>query len=498
MRQNALSYVIDSNKMTDWLLDIFHHAWIVYTLLALYVVTVASAIAVVVSENRNPVKSLAWITVLVSLPGFGFLLYIIFGRSIKNVRMISRHNRRKLRRKESYRKVKVEKLGYSNESQQEIQMARALNGSIFYPNNGVEIFTDGKSKFESLLNDIANAKNYINIQYYIISDDNIGKRVQQALIAKAREGLTVRVIYDSVGSYGTSKKFFEEMKDAGIQVYPFFKVVFPPFGTRINWRNHRKIVVIDGKIGYIGGMNIADRYIDGGKKFNEWRDTHLRLTGPIISSLQYSFAVDWNFMGRPLIEDEVFMDSGEEHDTERAGMQVLTSGPTSQWTNIALMFLKAIGLAKKRVFLQTPYFLPTDGLLKTLQSAALSGVDVRIMLPMKSDSAMLNLASFSYISECLQSGIKFYLYKPGMLHCKVLIVDDEFVSVGSANFDFRSFEHNFEANVQIYSKRINAQMEEIFMRDIKDSKRIMTDEWKKRSKLHRTKESIIRLFSPIL
>lgn len=471
-------------------------AWYNILLLLAYAGTIISLVAVVLSENRNPVKSLAWITVLLMVPVFGVVLYIFFGRSLKNTRMITRRNRRRLRKKESFRSVDVSKLTLSTASRQQIKMAKTITGSIYYPGNKVEIFTDGHSKFDALIADMESAKEYIHLQYYIFTDDNTGTRVAETLMRKAREGVKVRVIYDHIGSINTKSKFFRRMTEAGVAVYPFFRVTFPVFATRINWRNHRKISIIDGKVGYIGGMNIADRYING-VAYGIWRDTHLRITGPAVGGLQYSFAIDWNFMGQPLLEESADTSiHNEPHFT--AGIQMMTSGPTSTWSNIAMVFQKAIANAKRCVFLQTPYFLPTESLLRTLQAVALAKVDVRIMLPAKSDSAILTYASRSYIRECLLSGIKVYLYEGGMLHAKTVLVDDEFVSVGSTNFDFRSFEHNFESNVFIYSQEINRQMREIFLEDLTQCVRISPSEWNKRPRWQKIKESIFRLLSPVL
>lgn len=481
--------------------DFFNHAylsWVYYALMVAYVITIISIIVVVLSENRSPVKSLAWVTVLLLLPAVGIILYIFFGRSIKNTRMISRRNRRRLRRREDHGyRVRVNKLDVSQESRQLIKLTRTLSGSLPYQTNEVSVFTSGHEKFESLLADLNRAHRFINMQYYIISDDNVGSQIKDVLVRKVREGVTVRLIYDHVGSYRTKKAFFEELVQAGVQAFPFFKVVFPPFGTRINWRNHRKICIIDGEVGYIGGMNVADRYIDGGK-FTSWRDTHIRVEGPAVAALQYSFIIDWNFMGQPLIEDELPHISQKGRQEGKNLMQLLTSGPTSQWTTIALLFTRAIASAKERIFIQTPYFLPTEGLLRALQTASLSGVDVRVMIPATSDSRLLTAASASYISECLRSDMKIYLYNAGMLHAKTMLVDYEFVSIGSTNFDFRSFEHNFEANMQIYSEKFNAQMAEIFMNDLKYCTRVNASEWRKRPLLKRIEESVMRLLSPIL
>lgn len=481
--------------MFDAIAYYINFTWIYYGLMTIYAVTTIGIIVVVLSENRNPVKSLAWVTVLLLLPLMGIILYLFFGRSIKNKRMISRRNRRRLKKKEAFNRVDYNALMLSHESLQQIQLARSLTGALFYTGNDVEIFTSGEDKFRSLEADLMAARKYINIQYYIFENDDIGRRIRDILVDKAKSGVSVRLIYDHVGSFSVRSRFFKEMRLAGIQAYPFFKVSFPPFGTRINWRNHRKLCVIDGEIGYIGGMNIADRYITGGK-FPVWRDTHLRLTGPAVGALQYSFAVDWNFMGQPLIEEPVIAPAIK--GAGGVGLQMLASGPTSQWTNIAFMFHKAIANAKHRVYIQTPYFLPTEGLLKALQAAALSRVDVRIMIPRRSDSVMLTSASFSYVAECLQAGIKIYLYDAGMLHSKTIIVDDEFSTVGSTNFDFRSFEHNFEANMFIYSREINARMMQIFKDDLRNCTRIVPSEWRMRPMHKKAFESIVRLLSPIL
>ncbi len=480
------------------MLDLFINSnllgWAYTTIMILYGLTTIGIILVVVSENRNPLKSLAWVTVLLLLPVVGIILYIFFGRNIKNTRMISRRNRRKLKNRQRIPAIDVRSLNISQSARQQILLGRSLTGAHYFDNNKVEIYTDGRSKFNALLHDLRNARKSINLQYYIFDDDATGRMVRDILIERARAGVAVRVVYDHVGSFSTRSRFFKEMRREGIMAYPFFKVTFPQFGTRINWRNHRKIVIIDGHIGYIGGMNIADRYITGGK-FPRWRDTHLRITGPAVAGLQFSVAIDWNFMGQPLIEDQVSLNPPPDGNV---GMQIITAGPTSQWRNIALAFHKAIATATWRVYIQTPYFLPTEALLKTLQTASLSHVDVRLMIPRNSDSHMLTLASASYIDECLKAGIKIYFYEAGMLHSKMIVIDDEISTVGSTNFDFRSFEHNFEINAFMYSTELNARLAAVFTNDQKQSTRILPAEWRRRPWYRKLAESVIRLLSPIL
>lgn len=464
--------------------------------LAIYVVIIISCIYVVLTENRNPIKSLAWVTVLIFLPIIGWILYMFFGRSIKGLHLISRRKKRKLLSTQQTKQESFDNLNLSDSSQQIIKLAHSLCSTKLTSHNTLTIYNNGRDKFDQLKKDLINAKYYINLQYYIFNNDTIGQQIADILSAKAKEGVKVRVIYDHVGSFTVDNTFFKKMRESGVEAHPFFRVTFPQFANRINWRNHRKITIIDGKIGYIGGMNIADRYINGPKTDKIWRDTHIRIIGDMVDEMQLSFATDWNFMRNDLLLDHNQTPTDVKYDEN--AMQLITSGPTSKWSNIAFIFHKVIANAKKSIYIQTPYFLPTEALLKALITAALAKVDVRIMIPRKSDSKILKYASYSYISECLNAGIKVYLYDSGMLHSKNLIVDDEFVSTGSTNFDFRSFEHNFEANVLIYSKTTNQIFKNIFFEDQKKSTKLTLSSWTKRPKAQSLLESIVRLFSPIL
>lgn len=469
--------------------------WVRNLLLALYMLTTISIVVVVLSENRNPVKSLAWVTVLLLLPMVGIILYLFFGRNIQNTRKMSRANRRRLKRRDTVATLDPRELPLTAESVQQAGLARSLTGAPLYACADVQVYTSGAEKFADLKADLRAARQYINIEYYIFENDRIGSEIAEILIERALAGVQVRVIYDHVGSFSVKSGFFKRMRRAGISVYPFFEVTFPQLGTRINWRNHRKLCVIDGRVGYMGGMNIADRYIDGGRKFASWRDTHVRVTGPVVAALQYTFAVDWHFMGQPLIEEPV---QPEPAGHSQVAAHIVTSGPTSPWSSIELMFHKVISSAKRRVFIQTPYFLPTETLLKDLTTASLAHVDVRIMLPRRSDSHLLDLASASYISECLRAGVKIYFYDAGMLHSKCIIVDDELVTIGSTNFDFRSFEHNFEGNLFFYSRQLNSRMLDIYRDDLRRSSRVIASEWHRRPLVRRALESVVRLMSPIL
>lgn len=463
---------------------------------AAYVVTTIGVCALIVMENRNPLKSLAWITVLLLLPGLGLVFYLVFGRSIKNQRMISRRRRRRLLKDEAPpAPLRSQGQRLSPEARVVSTTAKAVGGAPLYDGNTVDIFDNGIDKFNALLADLDNARRYVLVQYYIFNDDTIGSRVQRALIDCARRGVKVRVIYDDLGCIGVKKRFFRDMERAGIDAHPFFKLTFPQFASRANWRNHRKLCVIDGAVGYIGGMNIADRYASANPSAERWRDTHIRVTGPVVASLHYSFAVDWNFMGQAPITEPVGPSAASPGGV---AMQLIAGGPTDRWGNLSLFLLKAITAAKKRVWIQTPYFLPSQTLLNALQVAALSRIDVRVMMPRRSDSRLLTFASRSFIQECLRAGVKVYLYDGGMLHSKTMIVDDDIATVGSTNFDFRSFEHNFEANMLICSPEVNSRLRALFDTDILESERIVFHQWRSRPLRHKIAESVMRLFSPVL
>ncbi|MCH5227995.1 MAG: cardiolipin synthase [Muribaculaceae bacterium] len=470
--------------------------WFIFLAICFYFIIIIISVTVVLKENRNPIRALSWVIALIFLPGIGLIFYLFFGRSLRG-EMLSLKNRRRLQHSFEPYGVKLQDTDMRKEQKNLVILASQVCGYPLTCNNEVEIITDGATKFETLKKDLEAAKSSIYLQYYIFLDDKIGQEIAGILERKAREGVEVKVIYDHVGSFSASNSFFKKMKDSGIEVHPFFRVNFPQFANRINWRNHRKIVVIDGRTGYIGGMNIADRYAYGNGKNKElWRDTHFRVRGDIVESLLHSFLVDWNFRKK----EPYFPALPPRQDLIRnkKGIQLVTGGPISTWDNLSLMFLKAITSAKRLIWIQTPYFLPTDALFNALQAAALANIDVRIMMPAKTDSMLLHYASFSYISQSLAAGIKIYLYKPGMLHAKSMVIDDDLVTAGSTNFDFRSFENNFECNLFIHDAELNARMRDIFYSDMKDCEKLQKEKWKKRPLGHRFLESLLRLVSPIL
>ena len=473
--------------------------WLLMLLIFLYFIIDIAAVVVVLKENRNPIRALSWVIALLFLPMIGLIFYLFFGRSMRG-EMMSHQNKRRLMNNRIALSMKLKDIPVTADSKTLISLGEKLSGYPYTNNNEIEIFINGEDKFRQLKADLKNAKKSILLQYYIFLDDKIGTEISDILIKKAQEGIEVKVIYDHVGSFSAKNSFFKKMQNAGVEIHPFFRVNFPQFANRINWRNHRKIVVIDGIIGYIGGMNIADRYVNKlykkGKKTGIWRDTHFRVKGDILESLLYSFVIDWNFQKNDTYLPVINKD--RKREINNRGIQLVTDGPIGHWNNLSLMFLKAISSAKRLIWIQTPYFLPTDALFNALQAAALAHVDVRIMMPEHTDSILLHYASFSYISQSLDAGIKIYLYQPGMLHAKAMMIDDNLVTAGSTNFDFRSFENNFECNLFIYDPEVNSQMREIFYNDMRNCRKIKKEEWRKRSLGQRFLESLLHPLSPLL
>lgn len=336
------------------------------------------------------------------------------------------------------------------------------------------------------------------MEYFVIFDDRLGKELIDILCEKAREGVKVRLIYDDVGS-NISKKYKRRMTGAGVSHYPFMPVLFSNSTSKLNYRDHRKIVVIDGAIGYVGGINLDQKYDNTYDNARYWRDTHLRLRGGAVGALQSSFVLSYNFVSKGELPIEAHFFPHVKPDVQNpVAVQMAASGPDTDWANIMEAFFCAITSAKKRIYLTTPYFMPNEAILTAMATAARSGVDVRIILPYESDSWAAQYASDSYIEECLESGIKIYRYCKGFVHAKTMVVDDMFSSVGTANLDYRSFALNFEINALIYNEGCNKELADIFMADLNDCDGVELERWKNRGIQRKLKESFSRLWAPLL
>ena len=453
-------------------------------------------ILVIIFENRNPVKTIAWCMVLTFMPVIGLLLYILFG-------MDNRH-RRQIKDEDLSRLKGITEIAQSDDILSEMQvpqkplaeMLRKMNKSFLLSGNDVEIITDFQTMSDRLIADIEGARHHINMLFFKFEDDAAGRRIADALIRKSEEGVQVRLIYDDAGNLMVPRRFYRKLRKHGIQVRGFIRIFLPILSRDYNSRNHRKVVVIDGRVGYMGGMNIAQRYAEG-LKWGIWRDTHMRITGPAVSELQTSFLTDWKFTKG----DEPDLDSMYPGNPPSGNtlMQIVTGGPMDKWNVMMQAYMTAIASARHHAYLQSPYFIPPEPIMKTLQNAALSGVDVRVMIPYRGDKGVLPpWASRSYFKEALNAGIRIYLYRKGYMHAKTMTIDDSLVTIGSTNIDFRGFEQDFEINAFMYDESMARQQRDIFLEDLKDAELIDPLEWEKRPFIDKAKESVARIFSPVL
>ena len=462
--------------MLDWNFIASQIATIAFDIV--YFGAIIGTIVVIILDNRNPVKTMAWILILMFLPIVGLVFYFFFGRSQRRVRMIGKKSYSRLLKKPMAEYLAQDSCALPINYSRLISLFRNTNQAFPFDGNRVEAYTLGLSMLQSLLRELGKATKHIHMEFYIFEDDAIG-----------------RLVRDVLGCWHVPNRFFEEMREAGIEVRSFLKVRFPLFTSKVNYRNHRKIVVIDGRIGFVGGMNLVERYMRG-FSWGIWRDTHLLLEGKAVHGLQTAFLLDWYFVDRTLITSTRYFPKIENCGTSLA--QIVTSEPVGPWKDIMQGLVISISSAKKYFYIQTPYFLPTEAVLVAMQTAALSGVDVRLMLPMRADNRLTHLGSCSYLADVLYSGVKVYFYKKGFLHSKLMVSDDELSTVGSTNVDFRSFEHNFEVNAFIYDTETALQMREIFLQDQRDCVQVFLKNWVKRPWYRKAAESVVRLMAPLL
>ncbi|WP_425539830.1 cardiolipin synthase [Microaceticoccus formicicus] len=471
--------------------------WWVNILLALLVVFLG--------RHKNPKSTLMWVMVLTMIPGLGFILYLFLGQDYKKRQMFLL----KEEQDEFINNIALfqtdfiskGKFFYNNEKTREyydlIRMNLEVDESFYTQDNDIELFYWGKEKFARLLQDIENATQSIDLQYYIFKYDNIGSKLIKALERKAKEGIEVRVLYDGVGGRTLKKRDFEKLEKYGGEVNIFFPSLIRSFNFKLNYRNHRKIVVIDNRIGYVGGFNVGDEYLGLHKKFGPWRDTHIRIEGSGVLGLKVRFIKDWKYASGKLSETSEHL-SGRYNPEGNSGIQIITSGPDTQFENIKNAYFKMITSAREEIFIQTPYFVPDEAIMDALKTAIISGVKVTIMIPGNPDHPFVYWASLSYLGTLLHAGARVYLYDTGFLHCKTLVIDDYVSTVGSANMDIRSFALNFEVNAVIYDEAVNESLKNQFMLDIEKSKEMTLEDYLNRGRIVKIKEAFSRLLSPVL
>ena len=473
-------------------------------------IAVAVTVVHVVLDNKQPAKTMAWALVVLFLPIAGIVLYLFFGVNNRRERLVEQRSLDQLSKRSMLSFVEQQNLRIPDAHMQLVELFINQNLSLPFKDNLVDIMTDGYAFFPELLRDIASASHHIHITMYIFEDDALGNLVADALIDKARSGVHVRVIYDDVGCWKVKRRFIERMREEGIEILAYLPVHFPSFTSKANYRNHRKLIVVDGRIGYVGGMNIALRYVKGNDG-QPWRDTMLRLEGAIVYSLQRAFLVDWYFVDRTLITDRTYYPHEPAADGEHPASatrrpisnnclaQLVTSDPTNPYPEIMQGYVRAITAARRYVYIETPYFLPNEPVLFALKTAAMAGVDVCLVCPHHSDARFTEWASRSYLRELSEAGARIYLYEPGFLHSKLMVVDDALSTCGSTNVDFRSFENNFESNVFIYDESTALRLKKVFLDDLCQST-FLNDvpDWARPRFKHRLIESLTRLFSPLL
>ncbi len=461
------------------------------------------AFSVLFLERKNPSTTLAWLMVLFLFPGVGVLLYLFFAQNISRYK-ISKYSNSEQKLIHSSLDLQIDSINNNNFTftkdasdvwKDMIHLGNMAN-AYFSQDNAIEFFTDGTKKFESLFHDIKNAKKYINITYFIIKDDRLGRKFLELLTEKAKEGVEIRLLLDAMGCNQITRSRLVAFKNAGGKYAYFFPSKLKFINLKLNYRNHRKIVIIDGNIGYTGGFNIGLEYIDQKKKFGHWRDTHIKIEGSSVYDLNMRFTLDWRFSAKEVLELPSVFEN--KLYTGNTGVQIISSGPDSPRQDIKYGYLRMISSAKERIYIQTPYFVPDASIIEALKSAVLSGVDVRIMIPCMPDHIFVYWATYSYIGELLDFGAKAYIYNNGFLHAKTITVDGEIASIGSANFDIRSFKLNFETNAFIYDEEKVAEHELLFEEDMKHCIELTKELYDKRSLFIKFKESIARLLSEIL
>ena len=412
--------------------------YIHWILLVIYLAITIGGIVAVLMDNKQPEKTMAWILVLCFMPIVGIIFYLFFGQNTRKEKVISERSMDLLMKRSMLEFAEQENLHIPRRNRPLMKLFTNQNWALPFKDNEVSIFTDGYEFVSTLLYNIGQAQDHIHLDTYIIEDDPLGNLVADVLIDKARQGVEVRLLYDDVGCWRVKDRFFNRMKVAGIQVYAFMPVRFPAFTGKVNYRNHRKLCVIDGKVGFIGGMNIALRYVKGTAR-QTWRDTHLCIRGGAVYAIQRAFLVDWYFVSRTLVTDRRYYPPVDKTIDNNCLTQIVTSSPVSPWPDIMQGYVRVLLQAHRYVYMESPYFLPTEPVLFAMRTAALSGVDVRLIVPRHGDAKLVEWASRSYLMEVIEAGVKVYLYEPGFNHSKILVSDDNLSSCGSTNIDFRSF-----------------------------------------------------------
>lgn len=463
----------------------------------------------IIYDTNDSSKTLAYLLLAIFVPIFGIVFYFSFGINYRKRKMY----KQKVFEDESFvKKLDGNTIKYSKETFYQGSAAVQSNKELSYMlvkdkrsalagGNSVKILVNGEQKFPEVIKALEEAKHHIHIEYYIYEDDEIGRQIQEILIRKAREGVEVRFIYDDFGSRSIRKKLVPELIAAGVKAFAFHKIIFIAFANRMNYRNHRKIIVVDGKTGFVGGINVSDRYINSENKSKRyWRDTALRIDGLGVQHLQSLFIADWNFCADEDLEPSsvYFPERSAALEFGDKVVQIAASGPDSDVPTILYSMIQVINGAKEEILISSPYFIPGESIMDALCVSALGGLKVKLLVPHDSDSVFVNAAASSYYNELLKAGVEIFLYKKGFMHAKTMIADRKIAVIGTANMDHRSFDLNFEVNAIVYDEETANQLRDIFESDLKDSTRIDAEEWENRPIYRKLFNKIARLVSPLL
>lgn len=479
---------------------------LVFILANLIWINIALSFGIIFIERRDPTTTLLWIMVLNFLPGIGFLLYLYFGKNVTKSKLFRRKEDKEKEDQvaihEQLIRMERDEMNYKSpwikDHEDLIKLHLLAAHSLYTDNNEVKLYFDGLDLFKQLAADLERAQNSIDIEFYIFKSDEVGQRILELIEKKSKQGVQVRLLMDGMGGRFFEREWKKRLADAGVHIAVFFPASLPIVNVRINYRNHRKIVVIDGKIGYIGGFNVGNEYLSLSKRMGYWRDTHLRLEGNAINDLWKRFFYDFQFAEN--YRENIKMPNFKEErpSNGHTGINIVTSGPDSPWQNIRNGYARMINSAKERVWIQTPYFIPDSGLMNSLKTAALTGLDVRLMIPNKPDHPFVYWATLNFSAELLDAGVRVFTYERGFLHTKAMLIDNTVVSIGTANFDIRSFKLNFEINAFIYDRAINEIVANQYMEDLMFCEELTKEKYAQRSNWIKIKESISRLLAPIL
>ncbi|MGN1226921.1 MAG: cardiolipin synthase [Candidatus Cryptobacteroides sp.] len=462
----------------------------------LYIILIATIFYVILKERREPTETLAWILITLLVPIVGVIAYFLFGRSYRKSKQFSYDDdtmNNQIMKLCEMQLSEMEKEEYSELKHKNFVTLMLNSGmAALSIRNRLKILNNGYECFPALFTDLQKAQDFIHIEIFGIESGELFEKLLSILSERVQAGVEVRVIFDCVGSRALKSRDVKRMHKAGIKAYSYMPIWMPVFANKFNYRNHRKIIVIDGKVGYTGGMNIADRYLKGTKR-GIWRDTQIRLEGTSVSLLNSVFVNDWSFVsnGELLYDDKYYPSVNLENVLP---MQIAISGPDSPHASIMQAYFAAIGNAKNYIYISTPYLLPNQAIVTALQVAALSGVDVRILIPVRGDNILVAWAGYSYIDSLLDAGVSVYLYRKGFNHSKFFVIDDEMCSIGSANLDYRSFDTDFEVQAMIYDKDTSLELKSYFLKDLEDSELITSENWEKRPRSSKIMEPIARLF----